>query len=296
MIVVENFETAAPFERIDPVDCGVPVVFNSPHSGRHYPKAFLEASRLDERQIRRSEDTFVDELFASSISHGATFIRAFFPRAFLDVNREPYELDPSMFAGTLPAYANVRSLRVAGGLGTIARIVSDSEEIYSGTLDVGEAIERIETLYKPYHAALRSALGDVRGRFGFAVLIDCHSMPSLGRTALGRNRPDFILGDRYGSSCAEAIVNLAAATLKSMGYSVGRNKPYAGGFITEHYGRPAECLHALQIEINRGLYMDEAGYTRSSGFQRLVEDLDILVERLCAAVPDVIDPPGMAAE
>lgn len=296
MIVVDGFETIPAFEWIGPGVGGAPVLFNSPHSGQHYPKSFLEASRLDHIQIRRSEDTYVDELFQCATGRGAGFMRAFFPRAFLDVNREPYELDPSMFNGRLPAYANVRSIRVAGGLGTIARIVSDNEEIYAATLSVKDAIDRIESVYKPYHAALRDGLAAIRAQFGYAVLIDCHSMPSLGRTGIGRTRPDFILGDRYGSSCSGPIINMVAGTLKSMGYSVGRNKPYAGGFITEHYGRPGEHLHALQIEVNRGLYMNETDYTRSSGFDRLADNLAILTESFCDFAATYLDPPHMAAE
>ena len=296
MFVIKDFRTSPAFERIGPVDAEAPILFNSPHSGVHYPQSFLDSARLDRSQIRRSEDTFVDELFASATLHGASFMRALFPRVYLDVNREPYELDPSMFSGSLPDYANVRSIRVASGLGTIARIVSDSEEIYAHSLPVYDALERIETVYKPYHATLRETLENIRARFGYAVLIDCHSMPSLARTALGRNRPDFILGDRYGSSCSSHMINIAASTLKSMGYTIGRNKPYAGGFITEHYGRPEEHLHALQIEVNRGLYMNEADYSRSDGFPRLVADLDNLSQTLCNFALNYMDPLHLAAE
>jgi len=296
MIVINDFKTNPAFERHGPDGIKAPVLFNSPHSGHHYPQSFLESSRLDQIQIRRSEDTFVDDLFQCATGYGAAFMRAFFPRVYLDVNREPYELDPTMFSGNLPAYANVRSIRVAGGLGTIARIVSDSEEIYAHTLPVHDAIERIETVYKPYHACLRDALAGIRAQFGYAILVDCHSMPSLARTAIGRNRPDFILGDRYGSSCASPIVNAVAGTLKSMGYTVGRNKPYAGGFITEHYGRPGEHLHALQIEVNRGLYMNETDYSPSSGYRGLADDLEILTESLCDFALNYMDSSQMAAE
>jgi len=296
MIVINDFETSPAFERIGPDGISAPLLFNSPHSGYAYPQSFLDSSRLDRMQIRRSEDTFVDELFQCATGHGAAFMRAFFPRAYLDVNREPYELDPSMFSGRLPGYANVRSIRVAGGLGTIARIVSDNEEIYAHSLSVEDAIDRIESIYKPYHACLSDGLAAIRARFGYAILIDCHSMPSMARTPIGRNRPDFILGDRYGSSCTSAIVNAAADTLRAMGYSVGRNKPYAGGFITEHYGRPAENLHALQIEVNRGLYMNEADYSHSSGFRRFAADMATLTESLCEFALTYMTPPNMAAE
>jgi N-formylglutamate amidohydrolase len=196
------------------------------------------------------------------------------------VNREPYELDPKMFDGTLPTYANVRSVRVAGGLGTIARIVSESEEIYAGPVPVAEALQRIDAVYKPYHRALRQLVMDTRARFGVVVLIDCHSMPSTVRGGHGRLRPDIVLGDRYGTSCASELTDLAAQLLTRRGYSVNRNKPYAGGFITEHYGQPGRGLHAMQIEINRCLYMDERTLARTGGFARLSTDLADLVRSL----------------
>ncbi len=258
----------------------LPVVFNSPHSGHSYPASFLAASRLDERAIRRSEDSFVDELFAPVVEIGAPLLKANFPRAWLDVNREPYELDPKMFHGSLPTYANVRSIRVAGGLGTIARIVSETEEIYAEPLHVEEGLARIDTVYKPYHHRLRELMVSTHGLFGFAVLIDCHSMPSVVRSNTGRGRPDIVLGDRYGTSCAGELTDAVGQSLTRLGYSVSRNKPYAGGFITEHYGQPTRGLHAMQIEVNRCLYMDERTLQKSPGFPRLLADLTRLVQDL----------------
>ncbi len=241
---VPSHSAAAPlFEVVAPARQSLPLVFNSPHSGNAYPAAFLAASRLDERAIRRSEDSYVDELFAPVVEFGAPLLKANFPRAWLDVNREPYELDPKMFDGSLPTYANVRSIRVAGGLGTIARIVSESEEIYAEPLHVEEGLARIDTVYKPYHQTLRDLMVATHGMFGFAVLIDCHSMPSSVRGGAGRLRPDIVLGDRYGTSCAGELTDVVAHSLTRLGYSVSRNKPYAGGFITEHYGQPpAGCM------------------------------------------------------
>ena len=285
MHVVNGFQETRAFEVLRPADQRVPFVFNSPHSGRDYPETFLNASRLDRGAIRRSEDAFVDELFEAVVPMGAPLLRARFPRAFLDVNREPYELDPKMFEDRLPSYANVRSIRVAGGLGTIARVVGEAQEIYRARLSVREALDRIETIYKPYHQALRRLLAKTHVQFGYAVLIDCHSMPSAVRTGHGGPRPDFILGDRYGSSCEASLVDAAADILKSMGYRVSRNKPYAGGFITEHYGRPLKGLHALQIEINRGLYMNERQTERNGGFEDLRQDLRKFAETL-VTVPD----------
>ncbi len=271
------FEILAPSEQL------VPLVFNSPHSGRFYPPAFLAASRLDERAIRRSEDSYIDELFLPAVAAGAPLLRANFPRAWLDVNREPYELDPKMFAGSLPTYANVRSVRVAGGLGTIARIVSESEEIYAGPLHVEEGLARIDGVYKPYHRTLRELMNETLVGFGAAVLIDCHSMPSTVRGASGRLRPDIVLGDRYGTSCAAALTDFTAHCLGRFGYSVSRNKPYAGGFITEHYGQPSRGLHSLQVEVNRCLYMDEQSLQKTGGYDRVRADIARLVAELARA-------------
>ncbi|MFN7165464.1 MAG: N-formylglutamate amidohydrolase [Pannonibacter sp.] len=296
MKIVTDFREEPPFEILAPAEQRLPFVFNSPHSGASYPQSFLDASRLDSLAIRRSEDAFVDDLFAGVVPMGAPLLRVRFPRAYLDVNREPYELDPKMFEGRLPPYANTRSLRVAGGLGTIARIVSESQEIYAHRLTVDEAMERIETLYKPYHNTLRRLLAQTHVRFGFAVLIDCHSMPSSVRCQTTGNRPDFILGDRYGTSCPVELTDLAATLLKAKGYTVSRNKPYAGGFITEHYGRPAKGLHALQLEINRGLYMDERLHQPTVGMDRLALDLmEVLLD--LTSMPDApLLPLRMAAE
>jgi len=279
-----DFAGLPAFDVIMPDRRRFPIVINSPHSGSHYPSDFLATSRLDRQAIRRSEDTHVDTLALAAAALGAPLLKANFPRAWLDVNREPYELDPKMFAGTLPTYANVRSVRVAGGLGTIARIVSEREEIYAEPLPVEAALARIDAVYKPYHRVLRQLVLDTRTTFGLAVLIDCHSMPSIVRGGQGRMRPDIVLGDRYGTSCASELTDLSAQILGRRGYSVNRNKPYAGGFITEHYGQPARNVHAMQIEVNRALYMDERTLERSVGFARLAEDLAHLIGELGAAL------------
>ncbi|MEX2319610.1 MAG: N-formylglutamate amidohydrolase, partial [Bauldia sp.] len=186
-------------------------------------------------------------------------------------------------ADRLPNFANTTSMRVAGGLGTIARIVSESEEIYAGPLDVQEALARIDAVYKPYHRTLRQVVLDTRAEFGLAVLVDCHSMPSTVRGMHGRLRPDIVLGDRYGTSCASELTDLMAQVLTRFGYSVSRNKPYAGGFITEHYGQPARGLHAVQIEINRRLYMDEQTLEKTDRFEPLRADLGRLISALVEA-------------
>ncbi|WP_425497661.1 N-formylglutamate amidohydrolase [Hoeflea ulvae] len=286
----------APFEIRRPMQQTEPFVFNSPHSGRVYPDAFLAMSRLDRTSIRRSEDHYVDELFAGVIQLGAPLLAAQFPRAWLDVNREPYELDPRMFDGTLPSFANIGSMRVAGGLGTIPRLVAENMDIYRGRLSVEEGLSRIERVYRPYHATLRRMIAQTHVQFGKAILIDCHSMPANIRVAGGNRRPDMIIGDRYGVSAAHDLSHAAVSILSSLGYNVVRNKPYAGGFITEHYGRPARGLHALQIEINRGLYVNEDTLEKTAGFDLLKADLGEFAGEMMAHVREDLGDDRLAAE
>lgn len=262
-----------PFEVFAPIEQTRPFVFNSPHSGRNYPDRFLASSRLDPLAIRASEDHYVDQLFDKVSQFGVPFLKANFPRAWLDVNREPYELDPKMFDGELPSYINKSSIRVAGGLGTIPKIVAENKDIYRHRLPVQESLERIEHLYRPYHSTLRKLIARTHARFGRAFLIDCHSMPSsAGRGKTGQ-RPDFIIGDRYGTSADKCLTQIALLLLNNMGYNAISNKPYAGGFITEHYGRPQKNLHAVQIEINRGIYIDERTLELKPMFDKLKHDL-----------------------
>jgi N-formylglutamate amidohydrolase len=286
--VPSPFDTA--FEIVAPSEVTVPLVFNSPHSGRLYPAALLADSRLDERGLRRSEDFLVDDLFGDAPEVGAPLLKALFPRAYLDVNREPYELDPRMFDGRLPSFVNTRSLRVAGGLGTVPRIVGDGHEIYRRRLPVAEALMRIDVIYRPYHAALRRLMERAGAAFGEAVLIDCHSMPSASLGADVAARPDIVLGDRYGASCAPQVTDVAQDIFESLGYVVARNRPYAGGFITEHYGHPASGAHALQIEINRALYMNEAALAPHAGYARVKADVASFMARLAAALAGMALP------
>ena len=279
----QTLEFEAPyFEVIRPEEQTLPLVFNSPHSGRVYPDGFLAASRLDASEIRRSEDLYVDELFAEAPAFGAPLQRAFFPRAFVDVNREPYELDPRMFSGPLPAHVNMTSMRVAGGLGTIPKIVAENMPIYDRPLNVAEGLSRIEEIYRPYHKSLKQLVQETRRRFGFAVLIDCHSMP--GTVAVGgrRGRPDFIIGDRFGTSASGALAFTIISILEGMGFSMAYNKPYAGGFITEHYGRPAAGCHALQIEVSRRLYADETRLAKKAEFIAVKQAITLFIGELAA--------------
>jgi N-formylglutamate amidohydrolase len=285
-----------PFEILEPVEWRGPAVFNSPHSGSVYPHAFLASTRLDIATLRRSEDSFVDGLVAGVVGRGYPLMRAHFPRCYVDVNREPYELDPRMFDGRLPSFANTRSMRVAGGLGTVARVVGESQEIYGQRIPVEDAIRRIEGLYKPYHRALRRLFARQHREFGAAVLIDCHSMPSTAGAKDERPRADIVLGDRYGTSCVPVIAETVEALLRGRGYVVSRNKPYAGGFITEHYGNPAVGLHAIQLELNRALYMDERRYERTASFHSVAADLESLADEVGAIPVQELRPYRAAAE
>jgi N-formylglutamate amidohydrolase len=273
----------AAFAIVEPDGAFGPLVLSSPHSGASYPPAFIAASRLSALTLRRSEDAFVDELFAGCRAHGAPMLKALFPRAYVDVNREPYELDPRMFAQPLPAFANTASMRVAAGLGTIPRIVSEGLEIHRKPLDVAEALERIERLYKPYHRALRDLLARARARHGAAVLLDCHSMPTpAAHAGFERHRPDVVIGDRYGGSCDPDYTDCLESALRALGYRVQRNKPYAGGYITEHFGAASRACDAVQIEVSRALYMDERRIEKAFGFASLARDMTRVVGELAA--------------
>ncbi len=296
MTPADDFSTVKPFETRSPVRQRFAFVFNSPHSGRHYPERFLAMTRLDRNAIRRSEDCYVDELFGSAVALGAPLLAANFPRAYLDVNREPWELDPRMFAEPVPTFANIRSARVAGGLGTVPRLVGEGLDIYAGRLPLAEAVARIELLYKPYHGELKKLMARTQATFGYAVLIDCHSMPASIRLGDSGLRPDFIIGDRFGAAAAPALTERAIVLLKGMGYNVAHNKPYAGGYITEHYGRPGKRLHALQIEVNRGLYMNERTFHKQAGFAALAEDLRRFVADLMSLPGHQLSSLPLAAE
>lgn len=259
-----------------------PLVFASPHSGRVYPDDMMAAAALDAHAIRRSEDVLVDDLIGEAATLGAAVITARFARAYIDLNREAFELDPAMYVDELPDFARARTARVAAGLGAIARVVSEGQEIYARKLTFAEARGRIEQAHRPYHAALERLLAEAHAAHGFAILIDWHSMPSAAARA-GRDRPcDFVLGDRFGAACAGVLTARVERELEGLGYRVARNSPYAGGYTTEHYGRPARRTHALQIEINRGLYLDEGTLEPTAGFARLKGDL----ERLTAALAE----------
>ena len=277
---------AAPYCISQRAQQAAPLVFASPHSGRDYPSNFLDAARLDAIALRRSEDCFVDELFAGATLAGAPLLAATFARAYCDPNREAWELDPAMFADALPAWVNTTSARVGAGLGTLARVVASGEAIYRRKLSFEEAEYRVRAYWEPYHAALQMLLEVTRDRFGACLLIDCHSMPAQGSG--GRGSPDFVLGDAHGTACSPRITRAAEALLSEMGFKVRRNDPYAGGYVTRHYGRPRERVHALQIEVARSLYMDEARLQRAPGFATLQRKLTAFASGLARVAPDLL--------
>jgi N-formylglutamate amidohydrolase len=311
-----------PFILREPAVQASALVLASPHSGRNYPASFVDSSRLDARALRRSEDSFVDELYAAAPSHGAALLAATFPRAYCDANREAWELDPAMFEDGLPPWVNTSSVRVGAGLGTLARVVSSGEAIYRRRLRFADAQSRVHTCWEPYHAALRQLIDTTRRQRGACLLLDCHSMPDVashlrrrdgarpaGRgdaTSLAgrsdaasppwdavRDGPDFVLGDAHGTTCAPAATRLVETLLRDAGYGVSRNDPYAGGYVTRHYGRPGEHVHVLQIEVARGLYMDEATIEKRAGFGVLRDRLSLVVASLVAALqhdPGLLEP------
>lgn len=268
-----------PFMLIEPLHRTAPLIFASPHSGRRYPPDLLANTRVGLISLRRAEDAYVDELFAGAAAHGACVLSATVARAYLDLNRDPSELDPEMFEERLP-HVMAGSARVQAGLGAIPRISGDGQVIYRQKLTAADAARRIAAIHAPYHAKLEALIAEAKALFGCAVLIDCHSMPSSAR---GAHQPDIVLGDRFGAACHPSVMALAEATLRRQGYRVARNAPFAGGHTTQTYGRPAQRTHALQIEINRALYLDERTLERTKGFARVHADMSRLAEALAAA-------------
>jgi N-formylglutamate amidohydrolase len=287
------------FEVLPPEEWTAPAVFNSPHSGRAFPPSFLRQSRLPAAALRKSEDCYVDELFLSCVAHGAPMLRALVPRSYIDLNREPYELDPRMFSSELPGYVNTGSPRVAGGLGTIPRIVSEGEDIYRGRIDFADARQRIEQIYVPYHRTLSALVNEVVVKAGEVLLVDCHSMPASATAHVAppaAGAVDVVLGDRFGASCGEDISGFVEDRLKDQGLRVLRNKPYAGGFITQNHGAPHRGQHALQIEINRSLYMNEATLEKTADFAGLQAALSKVIGAVMLHVEERFRPRKLAAE
>lgn len=266
-----------------------PLVFASPHSGRHYPPEMLAAAAVRPDQLRRSEDAFVDQIIAPAREAGAVLILARHGRAWMDLNREPWELDPVMFSDELPEFARGKSARVAAGLGAIARVAAEGREIYARKLTFAEAQARVARTHQPYHDALGRLLARARAAHGMAVLIDWHSMPeAAARTAVTPRHGkgcDIVLGDRFGAACSRKLTDLVERELEGMGYRVARNAPYAGGYTTEHYGKPQQRTHALQIEMSRALYMNEKTLEPTEGLAKLTADVGRLAAVLAERWP-----------
>jgi N-formylglutamate amidohydrolase len=268
-------------------------VFSSPHSGAVYPQTFLDSIDLGPLQVRSSEDAFVDELFAAAPRFGAPLLAARVPRACIDLNRAADDLDPALIAGASRRFLNPR---IAAGLGVIPRVVGEGRPIMQGKLTLAEAQRRINDYWHPYHERLRALLADSRARFGAAVLFDCHSMPHdalNAAPAVGGRRPEVVLGDRFGVACGRWLIEAAETAFTAAGFAVVRNTPFAGGYITQAYGRPHQGVHALQIEIDRSLYMDEVRIERRPEFDAVAAALHRVVADLAALGPR---PLSVAAE
>ncbi|UYV37661.1 N-formylglutamate amidohydrolase [Rhodobacteraceae bacterium D3-12] len=254
------------YDLIHPKERTTSVVFASPHSGRDYPANFVQRTQLDALSIRSSEDAFVDQLFDCAPQFGAPFLRAGAPRAFVDLNRGAEELDPALIEGVARQGHNPR---ISSGLGVVPRVVSGGREIYRGKMSLEEAKRRIDLYWRPYHDILRRQLNEAHARFGEAILVDCHSMPHEAMDTVARGvarRPEVVIGDRFGASADSEIVERIEASFAAAGLSVVRNAPFAGAYVVQSYGRPARRQHAVQIEIDRALYLDEARVEPSESF------------------------------
>lgn len=273
-----------------PQDWRSAVIFASPHSGSIYPPGLLKRSKLSGHQLRRNEDIFIDHLFHSAVDGGAPFLRATFPRVLVDVNRAPNEVSPEWSIELGLAPLDQPTPRAAAGLGVIPTYLSESIAIYPRALEVGDVKARLDTLYRPYHEALRDLLDQSITRFGRALLVDCHSMP--GFSQMGARRPDIILGDRFGKSCHPDTLAQFQELFVHAGYNVGVNYPYAGGFTTAHYGQPIDGIEAIQIEINRDIYVNPVTLAPKSGYVSLMENL----RSITRAIIDQTQPQDIAAQ
>lgn len=253
------------------------VVFASPHSGRDYASSFLSIADLDAAEIRSSEDAFIDRLYEDAPSFGAPFIKALAPRAFVDLNRGPDELDPALIEGVRRKPHNPR---IASGLGVIPRVVANGRHIYRGKISLNEAHDRIATYWRPYHDQLQTLLDESNRAYGESILIDCHSMPHEALATMNLQnapRPDIVLGDRFGSTAAGHIMDQVEAAFVNAGLRVARNAPFAGAYIVQQYGRPSRNQHAIQVEMDRALYMDERTLEPKSDFAAFKEQISAAV-------------------
>jgi N-formylglutamate amidohydrolase len=262
------------------------VVFASPHGSADYSAAFLRASVLDGATIRSSEDAFVDDLFACAPEFGAPLLRAGAPRAYIDLNRSPDELDPALIEdANRKGHGHGNNPRVASGLGVIPRVVANGRAIYRGKLTLAEAQRRIDRYWRPYHTTLQALLDQARQQFGQAILVDCHSMPHEAMDGVARRnsrRPEIVLGDRFGAAAGADVVERVEAAFAGAGLVVTRNAPFAGAFVTQAYGRPSRQQHAVQIEIDRSVYMDERRIRPNRNFDAFRQLLRQVVAEIAA--------------
>ena len=259
-----------------PRNTAIPVLVSSPHSGRYYPPDFLNSASLSLDDLQRIEDRFMDQLLEDAPDFGATLLSANFSRAWCDVNRDWREVDPGMFVPPPPEDEVLLSAKVQTGFGVIPRCISQGRQIYGHSLELSELRKRIATAWLPYHETLNALLEEIRLRFGYAILLDMHSMPKLPYT----RSCDIVLGDVHGKSCDEEIVKKIELIIKNINYSIRRNIPYSGGYITQHYGRPERKIHVVQIEICRSLYLNSATLQPGSGFMETQKKMRHLIAAL----------------
>lgn len=268
-----------------PPEVTTPVVVASPHSGRHYPVAFLRATVLDERMVRSSEDAFMDMLVADAPALGAPLLAAEYPRAYLDLNRSPDELDPGVIDGVGRV---MQTPRISSGLGVIPRVVANGRAIYRGKLTRAEAEARIRQVWTPYHATLERLMTQAQASFGQGVLLDFHSMPHEALDAVARpgaRRPEVVLGDRFGASAGSDLMDRLEQGFLDSGLAVSRNAPFAGAFMTQRYGRPGKGWHAVQIEIDRALYMNEVMIRPNGNFETMKRLVTRVLDRVIGGLP-----------
>ena len=269
-----------PYHLTMPENWTTGVLFASPHSGSYYPSELVDRSLLCRTEIRSSEDAYVDELFSASVRFGAPLLRAVYPRAYVDLNRDSDELDPALIRGAPPSRSNPR---VASGLGVIPRVVANGRAIFRGKISLEEAFARIDNVWHPYHEKLAELIDHGASQFGQMLLLDCHSMPheALHGTVGGNGIPDVVLGDRYGTTAASEFMDVVEAAFAAVGFRVARNTPFAGAFTTQRYGKPSRNRHAIQIEVDRSLYMDEQTLKRRPEFTQIQQAITHALGEIC---------------
>lgn len=286
-------DAISPFERFGPAIPASPVILAVPHAGRDYPPALIASAAASRERLESLEDRFADALIADAVAAGATAFVARRARAWIDLNRDEREIDLAMIDNSCPAPHAIGSARVRGGLGLIPRRIANGGEILNRRLTAAEIEARILHDHRPWHAALAAALAAARKRFGIALLLDCHTMPPIAQRGEA-GPPRVVIGDRYGRSAADRLVGCAEAAAERAGLPHGRNSPYAGGYTLDRHGRPAAGIHAIQIEIDRSLYLAPDLRSAGPGMMRM----RMFVADLVAALADeaLPAPPALAAE